>query len=179
METTLPDYERATTEPVDRERFRVDDDSKATWAMRKLRSLEAKVAENQRIAADEKARIEEWLAHVNESIESDAAYFRGLLVMYAREQREADNRKTITTPYGAIKSRQGSVTYDIFNKDEFLDWARHYLPDAIRVTEAPDKRALADLVSAVDGKVISGEGEVIPGVSARNPEITYTVEVDL
>lgn len=177
MENTLPDYESAS--PIVREHFRVDDDGKATWAMRKLRAVEAKIEENRRIAADERARIEEWLERVNDHLATDADYFRGLLIDYARQEREQHNRKSIDTPYGKIKSRQGGVKYDIYNPGEFLDWARHNCPDLIRVTEAPNKNVIADYLSAVNGKVVSQAGEIVPGVDAKAPEVSYTVEVEL
>lgn len=181
MQETLPDYESSTTQPIDRERFRVDDDAKATWAMRKLRAIEAKVAENQRIATDERARIDEWLERVNEPLAQDAAYFRGLLIEYARHEREAADRKTVITPYGSVKSRAGQPKWHV-DAAVFLDWARVSHPDLIRVKEEPNLTAIKEVVLPVPGLpdiAVTPDGEPVPGITVTPADTSYTVEVDL
>ena len=51
-----------------KEAFTVDDLSKATWAMRKLRSVVIGLEANAEIAKAEKARIDAWLEDANKPL---------------------------------------------------------------------------------------------------------------
>lgn len=98
--------------------FRVENDSQATWAIKKYRERVLKMRENERIAKEQLDAVADWLKDVNESLAREASYFEGLLTDYQRRERE--NRKSIKLPWGTIRSRQSSrVEVD----DEFIEWA--------------------------------------------------------
>jgi hypothetical protein len=165
----------------DRESFRIQDDQQAAWAMRKRAQYRAKMSENMDVAEAEMHRITEWLVRVNESVEKNAQYFEALLIDYARRQRQTDNRKTIDTPYGRVKSRALQVKYEVFDVDEFVNWAQQHRPELISVKISPDLRALKDAVTPEDtptmGRVAVTEGgEVIPGVTFEPANVSFTFE---
>ena len=100
------------------ERFVVDNDEKAAWAMRKLHELHTQMRANERVYDQEKKNIDDWLQEVNGTLVNKGEYFRGLLLEY--QARERDKRKTIKLPHGTLKSRS---TERIEIDDEFVDWA--------------------------------------------------------
>lgn len=157
------------------ERFRLTDDGSAAWAMRKLKALRTRQANNTAIADDEIRRIGEWLDEVNRPLHIDAAFFEGLLVEYARECRDnpEDGRKTLKLPTGTVTSRSGQPRWTV-DPDLFLPWARSNAPDMIRIKEEP-VMALLKPMGSVDGRCVTEDGELIPGVSVEETEMSFKV----
>lgn len=184
MSVAVDEYE-SPGDPIlglfaDRERFRVDDDAKAAWAMRKARSIIARIREVEAIRDAEIARVNEWAATQIDGMSQDRDYFEGLLVMYARQQREDEGRKSVVTPYGTVKSRAGQPRWQVYEPTDFLAWARDHRPDLIRVKEEPAVSLIKEVCSALpDGSAVTEDGEQVPGVSVRPAETTYAVEVTL
>jgi len=145
-----------------REAFTVDDDAKADWALRKLRSVRQKQEANAKLAQDEIQRVTEWLSKVNTDLENDARYFEAVLTPYALLQR-SEGRKYVVLPHGTIKTNAGRPKVEVESADEFIAWAEANNPDLLRVKKEPNRSALNELITE-DNQVISTEGEIIPAV---------------
>lgn len=164
------------------ERFTIQNDAQAAWAMRKLLSYQSKRDENARIAEAERQRIDAWLERQNAKDQSDVNYFTGMLVQYAERQRREEGRKSIETPYGTVKTRQGQPKW-LIDEAEFIPWARENHPEFVRVKEEADLSAMKKALEIAEtdslGTVaIDDDGQVIPGVSVTPPTISITVEVE-
>jgi phage host-nuclease inhibitor protein Gam len=155
-----------------REPFRVDDDSKADWAMRKLASIRRKQSENQAIHDREAQRVSEWLQRVNTALEREAEWFELNLRPYALQQR-SEGRKSVVLPHGTIKTTAGRPKFEIANESEFIIWAEKNEPDLIRVKKEIDKKALHAL-NQQDDVVISTQGEIVPDVKVLPAETSVS-----
>ena len=160
------------------ERFRVDDDSAAAWAMRKLRAIRKRQDSNRLIAEDEIDRVNSWLDEVNAPMDRHAAYFEGLLRDYALRCRENpdDGRKTLSFPSGKVSTRPGSDRWTV-DPDAFLPWASTAHPDLIRVKEEP---ALSEMKAALrvpesSDTPVTDDGEVVPGVVVSSSPVSVTI----
>lgn len=158
----------------DRERFKITDDSQATWAMRKAAAARARLHDIELIAESEIARIQHWAEHESRVPMRDLSYFEGILIDYAIRQR-AEGRKTVSTPYGAVKSRSGQARYVFVDKEGFVEWAKQHRPEWVAVKEEPSLSSLRD--SNVAAAADPDTGEVIPGLEVEPPSVKYTVEV--
>jgi len=165
---------QADADREDRERFKIEDDSQATWAMRKAAAARARLDEIKAIAESEIDRIQHWAEQESRSPVRDLDYFEGILIEYARKQR-AEGRKTVSTPYGAIKSRSGQTRFTFSDKAQFVEWAKANRPDWLVVKEEPSLSALRD--SSLTAAADPDSGEVIPGLEVDPPTVNYTVEV--
>ena len=168
--TPIDDFE-IIEEPA-REPFKVDDDSKADWAMRKLASIRRKQAENKDIFDREVKRVMEWLEKVNTALERDAEWFESNLRPYALQERSKD-RKSIVLPHGTIKTVAGWVKFDIEDESKLIEWAEKNAPELVRVKKEVDKKALGALNQSED-KVISTQGEIIPAVKVIPAETSVS-----
>jgi len=180
--TEVDIHEFDVEEQPDRERFEVTDDNQAAWAMRHLLSVRQRIAENQAIADAERSRIDEWLDRANKKFEPDAVYFEAILLRYAQQQRASDDRKSIETPYGVIKSRATQDKFKVVDEESFLEWATDNLPDAVNVKITPSISALKDHsvvehTTTLGFVALTNGGEIIPGVSVEPGGVNYTVEV--
>ena len=176
MTDTVNAIEFDTTEvSLDRERFKIEDDSQATWAMRKAAAARTRLDEIKAIADAEIERIQAWAEHESREPMRDIDYFEGILTEYAMAQR-AEGRKTISTPYGSVKSRMGSTKYIVDDPDAFFEWARQNRPDFIRVKEEADLPTMKQFLPS-DAAVDPDSGEVIPGLLVEPGSPSYKVEV--
>lgn len=165
--------------PEQRETFIVDDDQKASWAMRKLRGIRAHKAANQAIADEEIARINDWLANANASLDNDERYFTTLLISYARWSRDKEDRKSIVLPHGKVVSRMGQPKWEV-DTETFLKWADANREELVRIKVEPNLSEAKKVLEVVNGNAIDPKtGEVAQGVTVHPAEITYSVEVEL
>lgn len=183
--TTYPDLihplDAVTSDEQTRERFSIQDDGAAAWAMRKLRAIRAKQAEYERIAKDERDRIDLWLAGVNAPLDRDATYFEQILGDYALRVRENpdDGRKSLALPAGKIATRTSQAKWQV-DAEQFLTWARDAHPDLIRVKEEADLTKIKETLNVTaDGVAVSPEGEPVPGITVLPGGITASVNPDL
>jgi len=166
------------------ERFSIQNDSQATWAMKKLREVLKKQEEQLAITRNEISILERWMETVKDRHSYPVQYFEGVLSDYARRQRE-EGVKTVLTPYGKAATRISDFKINCSNPDEFLKWAKTYLPQAIRTKEELATSVLKELVK--DGKLITdfeklkmitSDGEVMPAIVLTAPSVTVTISTE-
>ena len=167
-----------------RERFRVENDSQATWAMKKLREVVKKRDEQLDIACQEMAILQRWMDEVKTRHSYQVQYFEGLLGDYARRQRE-EGVKTVTTPYGKVATRMSEFKVNCGNPDEFFKWAREAMPQVIRTKEEIATSVIKELVKQgvlitdFDTlKMITSEGEVMPAIVLTPPQVAVTISTE-
>lgn len=156
-----------STETEVQESFRVSDDSSASWAMRKLRELRLKMRENDTIAHAELERITGWLHHENSKLAEKAQFFEEHLIDYARRQRQDQERKAISLPYGVVRSRLNPET--VIVSDAFLEWATKEADDLL--TYSPPKPNKTEIKKALEA------GRIVEGVMVVPGSIAFSIEV--
>ena len=158
-----------------KEEFKVTDLKSATWAFRKLRAIEAKVAGINETATEQMLDIKNWAdneikAYEPEkevkSLNDDKEYFEGLLSAYYIEERAKDKKFKLSTPYGKVTSRK-TTKYIYEDEQAVMDYCNLNEIDAIRVKEELDKTAFKKLCK--DG-VNQATGEIVPGVRVETVE---------
>lgn len=143
-------YEEVLKEPE--ERWRCDDDGAATWLLRKLGEVEAEMAANDQLAADEQARIATWLRSVQGALEPRRAFFEGAACDYMRRRYEATGTVTVSLPTGTLTNRLGQPKVKVLDEEKFIAWAiRQDRRDLLAVTIKP---ALRDMKAAL----VPGDG---------------------
>ena len=143
-----------------KEVFQINDLQGATWAFRKLRAIEAKVAEINETATEQMLDIKNWADNEIKAYEHEKEYFEGLLSAYYVEERAKDKKFKLSTPYGKVTSRK-TTKYIYEDEQVVIDYCNLNEIDAIRVKEELDKTAFKKLCK--DG-VNQETGEVVPGV---------------
>ena len=166
----------------DRERFEIEDDEQAAWAMRKLLHVRRRMGANERMMNAEITRIEAWRERVDNRFQPEVDYFEAILTQYAHKQRSREDRKTIDTPYGVVKSRSTSDKFKVVDEEKFLEWASENLPDAVSVKITPSVIAIKEASTVEHTRTLglvamTEHGEIIPGVTVEPGGVNYTVEV--
>ena len=175
----LIDYDLPEEESNHSDGFKVTDDFKADWALRKYRSYEERIKLNEQLAEKERNRIQEWLDKSNKQIALKQEFFEQHLIAYAIEERKKD-RKTISLPNGVISTRQGNDAPVIEDKESLLSWAKaNSKCEIIKTKEDVDLAEFKKHV-VVDGeKVIWADtGEIVQGVSVRDGKLSLKITTE-
>lgn len=168
------------TEAVEQEGFKVDDEQKANWALRKIAQFQKQQKHNNELATIEISKIEDWNKSENERLQQSIDFFQGHLASFAMEQREKDAKfKSMKLPNGRIgfRKKQAKWNYDDDQVIEALKKAE--MTDFINVTEKPNKSQIKKSFEVMNGKVVNPDtGEFIEGITVDEPGEDFTVKVD-
>lgn len=174
----------------ERERFVVDTPEKADWALRKLAAVEARQAENRRLADDRIARVREWLEldPQNLALERDHRFFQSLVANWWRGQLEkflADagglwenvRTKSRNLPSGTVSGRIPPKPPVYRDEAAAAAWFKEHDMDAVvQVSETVKKSDVKALITAGFLQVQAGflihteTGEPVPGVEVEVEE---------
>lgn len=165
-------------------RFVVDDEDKATWALRKIASIEKVWGDYAEAREREIERIEKWFEEVTVPLERHREFFAALLRGFHEQQLAADpSKKTIKLPAGTLKSIAGQIRWTI-DEEPFLKWFDEdpdiavNMPELVKVTRSPSKSAIKAAFEPRDDRAVDPvTGEVVPGVTVEPGQRSFKVEV--
>lgn len=179
--TEAPDLYEVPADPDERDRFRIQHEGQAVWAVRKLRDAAAHRRRIEQTAEAEMARIQAWVSRECAEADREDTYFTGLLTDYVMRVREASagHVKSVDTPYGSVKTRQVPAGWEM-DEDAVLAWAEAERPELVRTSQ---RFALADakkLLSVVGGVAVDPEtGALVPGITVTPGCVRASISLDL
>jgi hypothetical protein len=123
------------------DRFVVDDDHTADWALRKLGQIEVQKRRRAAFVAAEMERLRAWQAHEDRQAERFAVYLTTLLRSYYDELTVAGKvstrRKSYRLPHGVLTTRQAPIEWGV-DEARLLAWAEATDPERlVRITKVP------------------------------------------
>ena len=153
------------------ERFTIDSDQKAEWAIKKI----------------QEARKDRdfWKSYYKDLMDKTEAEYEanveGLEYMLGEYFKTVPHKKTKTQeayqlPSGKLILKKQEPEFD--RKDELLvPWLKQNAPEFVKVKESSDWAGLKKTVAVFDGNVVNENGEIIPGVTVTSRPEKFVVEV--
>lgn len=142
------------------ERFVIDSEEKAEWALRKGAAIDAEIT---LLKSQYRARLSE--------LEADKASWERRFVeelkAWAETERQKRRRQTVTTLAGTLAFRAVPARWTVTDEDAVLQACYDALPDAIVRTVSIDKKMLFEHVEAT--------GELLPGVERTEAGESFSV----
>ena len=165
---------------TENQRFRIQDDNQADWALRKIARARQDMKEAEETAAMEIEKINRWLdGQRDESLRTER-FFTALLQEYY-EPRFMTNpdKKTYKLPSGKVQRRTQQPLFDRDN-EALLAWLKQReMTDYIEVKETPKWGELKQQVQVVGEHVVIKDGplkgEIIDGVEVVHRPPTFRV----
>lgn len=169
---------------TENQRFRIQDDNQADWALRKIARARQDMKEAEETAAMEIEKINRWLdGQRDESLRTER-FFTALLQEYY-EPRFMTNpdKKTYKLPSGKVQRRTQQPQFDRDN-EALLAWLKQReMTDYIEVKETPKWGELKQQVQVVGEHVVIKDGplkgEIVDGVEVvHRPPIFRVVTTE-
>jgi len=147
------------------ERFIIDNDKKADWAIEKIKDERAEFDRLEKIALDRIAELNQRVKDLQERTERRTGNLKALLMDYMQTVKPTKQTKT-QTQYellsGKLVMKKQQPEY-VRDETALLAWAEQTAPELVKVKKEVswgDLKKQAD----VSGKSLLLDGEVIPGV---------------
>jgi hypothetical protein len=182
-EALLGEYEEPQS-PEDREAWRIEDDSAATWALRKLRAYRQEIDRITALAAEERARVNTWEMERTSPLFSSQAFFESKLIDYRRrlERENPDLAKTYHVPGGKITRRVGSRRVEVTDQSAFTAWAVENDMRTLKLTPLvstlKDQKDRYQVDETLQVVIDRETGEPVPGVEVLRDPDQYGVAPD-
>lgn len=152
------------------DRFVIDDESKADWALRKIKEHQQKIDEAKKLAEKEKEKIDEWFNDIKIKKERQINNLESLLAEYAMQKRKEDkNFKTMKLPNGRFGFRKQPLKWKYDNEKVVETLEKLGMTDLVRIKKEPKKSDIKKVFEVVNGKAVNPEtGEVVEGIEVIN-----------
>lgn len=157
--------------------FMAEQDDRYTAIFKELIDLKEDLKSKERVAENERNRIDAWEEAYTTPIKERINYLEGSLKgMYAEELEENPKAK-INTPYGKVTKRTG-LKYDWFDENAVMASLKDIEPKLVlsKTTYSIDKTAFKKICAVADTGAVVINGEIIEGVTAGR-ETSFKVEV--
>ena len=152
------------------EGFKIDSDSKAEWAVKRIKEAEREQNRLLALVDEERAELD---VREKEILDNYAKKTDGLKTMleeylraqYAKEEaRETNTQITYQLLSGKLVYKKSGLELKQ-NADVLVNWCKEHLPDAVKVTYTPKWAEIKKNIKVVDGvPVYAPTGEVVDGV---------------
>ena len=152
------------------EGFKIDSDSKAEWAVKRIKEAEREQNRLLALVDEERAELD---VREKEILDNYAQKTDGLKAMleeylraqYAKEEaRETNTQITYQLLSGKLVYKKSGLELKQ-NADVLVNWCMEHLPDAVKVTYTPKWAEIKKNIKVVDGvPVYAPTGEVVDGV---------------
>lgn len=164
----------------DAERFVVDDQNKANWALRKIKEMQKEIDEAEEFVQEETRRNNEWLKSIKSNKQADIDHFTNLLMGYAVTLSKDDPKfKSLNLPSGRFGFRKQQPKWEYDNEKAVESLKRAGLSDFIRVKEEPNKADIKRGFHVTNGQAVNPDtGEIIEGITVTEQEDSFNVVVD-
>jgi hypothetical protein len=151
-----------------KQRFKIEDKEQLNWALRQLSAIDSEKKEINKLADVEMDRILQWQQKEVEVIDNRKAFFEGLILQYAMNERTKDPKfKSVSTPYGKIgfKNQQPKWNYD---EKKLVAFLKNNGYDFVRVKEEPEKAEIKKHFKVnKDGRVYDFDGQEVEGITVE------------
>lgn len=146
--------------------WEVDSLESANWALRKIAALDKNNKEIEKLANNERQRIDEWQKKETENNQQTIDFFTEKLSKYYAELLLINPKEQIKTPYGAVTTRKIPAKLE-YSENSIEELENKGMSDYIRIKKEPDKTRLKnDLIVTGTGSVFTKDGEKLDSVTA-------------
>ena len=152
------------------EGFKIDSDSKAEWAVKRIKEAEREQNRLLALVDEERAELDVREKEILDNYAKKTDGLKALLEEYLRAQyakeeaRETNTQITYQLLSGKLVYKKSGLELKQ-NADVLVNWCKEHLPDAIKVTYTPKWAEIKKNIKVVDGvPVYAPTGEVVDGV---------------
>ena len=152
------------------EGFKIDSDSKAEWAVKRIKEAEREQNRLLALVDEERAELDVREKEILDNYAKKTDGLKALLEEYLRAQyakeeaRETNTQITYQLLSGKLVYKKSGLELKQ-NADVLVNWCKEHLPDAVKVTYEPKWSEIKKNIKVVDGvPVYAPTGEVVDGV---------------
>lgn len=152
--------------------FIVDTDAKAAWAV-------SRIAEKREKAEEFVEWYEQKIKEIKEEVEQDCAFLSASLERYfdSVPHKSTKTTESYTFPGGKLTRKKQQTEYKRDDKT-IIDWLKSNADGQfVKTTESLDWAGLKAATGVFEGQIVTGDGEIVPGIEVIERPDKFVVEV--
>lgn len=162
--------------------FRIHDLAQLSMVMRELSELNSKEAEVNEVYNAEKQRIDSWKTEQTEKFEKEREWREQQVIDYHKRRLEENPKdKTLSTPFGKVKSTSKKATFKKPDSDVLmavLEANGHTDLIKEKTLYTPDWASYKKQLSVVGDKVVDENGTIVDDIEIEPAQTTFKLEVE-
>lgn len=160
--------------------FCINDDSKADWAIRKLREEKEELDRLEVLAAQRKSEIDAQMEAEHRRYERRTSYLQDGLKAYfdTVDHRETKTKSTYKLLSGTLVRKKGGMAYNR-NDSALADWMQsNGYSDLVKVEKKPMWGSFKRLLKSTESGavVLADTGEIVEGVTTERKPDVFSVD---
>ncbi len=162
------------------EKFVIDSDKKAEWALRKIKEKKADMERYTSVCDEMITEYEQKKKAAQERYEQETSWFKIQLAQYFEtvDKRKTKTQEIYELPGGTLRKKYPAPQYKRDNK-KLVAWLKDSgKNDLIKVSESADWASLKKIIQTKDDLVITEDGEIVEGVEVVERSPIFEVEVE-
>ncbi|HRT84849.1 MAG TPA: host-nuclease inhibitor Gam family protein [Bacteroidales bacterium] len=167
------------TVPEGKESFVIDNDSKAEWALEKIKAERADMERLVSLCEQKIAEYQEKIELFKKQYENSTSFLVSCLQQYFNTvpHKKTKIQETYKLPSGTLKLKYPGPEF-VRDEETLVKWLKdNNYTDHIKIKESADWASLKAKVKVDKGNVITEDGEIIEGVKAVDRPPEFKVEV--
>ena len=159
------------------EDFKIDSDSKAEWAIMKIKEEQCELDRYINVCQDMITQYEEKIKKQQEQFENKTSYLKSELARYFNKvkTKKTKTQETYKLPSGTLKLKYGKEEF-IKDEEKLLHWLESNCPDYIKTKKSIDWSNLKKSLIIKDDVAITNDGEIVEGIKIQKNESKFVVE---
>lgn len=155
----------------------LDNDGKANWAMKQIQDKQKELAEIEQHRTECIDQINEEYDKQAKAVEDELDSWANRLQMYAVDRLEGAKKKSVSLPFGKFGYRKQppKITKD---DTELLTYAEQSAPQYVKIKRSLDWAGLKKACKVDGNRMITEDGEILPGVTVEEQPDKFYLEVD-
>jgi hypothetical protein len=175
-------YEQIINEQVEEnktEGFRIDDDGKAEWALKKIAQEKQELKKYNSVCD---AMIDEYNAKkikAEQKYENNTQFLRDQLQEYfgTVERKRTKTQENYKLPSGKLVLSYPKVKF-VRDEEILTNWLENnQLDEFVKIKKSTDWKELKKKVQVSGSSIVTEDGEVVDGIIAEETEAEFKVEV--
>lgn len=149
--------------------FVIDNDTKAEWAIRKIREAQNEHDRIHALIDAEAKRLLERIEKNNKKLDADTSYLKYLLNNYMNtvKCKETKTQRSYQLLSGKLVRKKGTIDF-IRDENKLLEWTQANKPDLVKTEYSVDWSTLKKTLTVTPkGEVITDEGELLDCITTE------------
>lgn len=149
--------------------FEIDSDTKAEWAIRKVKEAQDEHDRLMALVEAEEERLKERRKQIDDKLNSDTSYLKWLLAMYMNSVKckETKTQKSYQLLSGKLVYKYGGIDYQK-DEEKLLAWVGLNRPEFVKVKSSVDWAGLKKELTVTEaGEVVTADGELLDFITTE------------
>lgn len=160
------------------DRFAIDDDGKAEWALNKIAEEKAETQRMINVANSMIMKYQEKIEVYQKQFENKTTFLKEQLRQYFETvpHKITKTQETYKLPSGTLKLKKQNPEY-IRDEEKLLEWVKANKISYVKSKKSVDWAELKKELNFVDDKALTEDGEIVDGITVSERPSVFEIDI--